>query len=421
MNKLRIPTDIKIAFRNVFRNRRRTLLTLSSIVLGSAALIDFDGYRNFADWGLREMYIRSQLGHIQIYKKGYRASKGMNPFAYLIPNSEDIKKTVTETLGDRLKVVTARLEINGLITKGGQSFNFIAQGIEVEAERKMSALDDGTSSALKVRRGESLNDNEAGSVLLGNVLCEALGVADGDMLSLMGASAIGALNATDLVWKGCFSTVSKEYDKVAAIMPLADAKRFSATEDVLKLVVMLKKTEMTDGAMKDLQKAFADKGYDLEMVSWFELADYYKQVMVFLSGMFMVIATIIVFVVVFSIINTLTMSVFERVQEIGTIRAMGAEGASIVRLFIIEGIMLGLIGGAIGIASGGLVSLIVNNARILLPPPPGGSESFLLQLRLYPSSFVMGFCIAVGASFIASIYPAMKAAKLKVVDALRHV
>ena len=72
-------------------------------------------------------------------------------------------------------------------------------------------------------------------------------------------------------------------------------------------------------------------------------------------------------------------------------------------------------------ASGGLVGLIVNNAKILLPPPPGGSESFLLQLRLYPSSFAMGFCIAVGASFIASIYPAMKAAKLKVVDALRHV
>ncbi|MFZ5628659.1 MAG: ABC transporter permease [Spirochaetota bacterium] len=421
MKKLRIPTDIKIAFRNVFRNRRRTLLTLSSIVLGSAALIDFDGYRNFADWGLREMYIRSQLGHIQIYKKGYRASKGMNPFAYLIPNSDEIKKTVADTLGDRLKVVTARLEINGLITKGGQSYNFIAQGIEVDAERKMATLDDGTSSALKVRRGQPLSPDEAGSVLLGNELCDALGVNDGDMLSLMGASAIGALNATDLIWKGCFSTVSKEYDKVATIMPLADAKRFSATEDVLKLVVLLKKTELTDAAMRDLQKVFADKGYDLEMVSWFELADYYKQVMVFLGGMFMVIATIIIFVVVFSIINTLTMSVFERVQEIGTIRAMGAEGTSIVKLFIIEGIMLGLIGGAIGMLSGGLVGVIVNNAKILLPPPPGSSEGFLLQLRLYPGSFMMGFLIAVGASFVASIYPAMKAAKLKVVDALRHV
>jgi putative ABC transport system permease protein len=178
---------------------------------------------------------------------------------------------------------------------------------------------------------------------------------------------------------------------------------------------------MTAGAIKDLEKAFADKGYDLEMVSWFELADYYRQIMVFLSGMFLVIAIIIVFVVVFSIINTLTMSVFERVQEIGTIRAMGAEGASIVKLFIIEGIMLGLIGGAIGMASGGLVALIVNNAKILLPPPPGGSESFILQFRLYVSSFAMGFSVAVGASFVASIYPAMKAAKLKVVDALRHV
>lgn len=421
MSKFRIPTSVKIAFRNVFRNRRRTLLTLSSIVLGSAAMIDFDGYRNFADWGLREMYIRSQLGHLQIYKKGYRASKGMNPFQYLIPNSDDIKKTVSDTLGDRLKVVTARLELNGLITKGGQSYNFIAQGIEVDSERKMSMLDDGTSSAFNVRRGQTLTGDEAGSVLLGYELCEALGVNEGDMLSLMGASAIGALNATDLIWKGCFSTISKEYDKVAAIMPLADAKRFSATDDVLKLVVMLKNTEMTDKARKDLETAFAAKGYDLEMVSWFELADYYKQVMVFLGGMFMVIATIIVFVVVFSIVNTLTMSVFERVQEIGTIRAMGAQGDSILRLFIIEGIMLGLIGGVIGMVFGGAVGFAVNHAKILLPPPPGSSEGFLLQLRLYPSSFALGFTIALLSSFVASIYPAMKAAKLRVVDALRHV
>lgn len=421
MKSLKLPTSVKIAFRNVFRNRRRTLLTLSSIVLGSAAMIDFDGYRNFADWGLREMYIRSQLGHIQVYKKGYRASKGMNPFAYLIANSDDIKKTISDTLGDRLKVVTSRLELNGLITKGGQSYNFIATGIEVDAERKMSMLDDGTSSALKVRRGQSLTGTEAGSVLLGNELCDALGVNEGDLLSLMGASAIGALNATDLIWKGCFSTVSKEYDKVAAIMPLADAKRFSATDDVLKLVVMLKDTELTAQARKDLEAAFAQKGYDLEMVSWHELADYYKQVMVFLGGMFMVIATIIVFVVVFSIVNTLTMSVFERVQEIGTIRAMGAEGGQILKLFIIEGIMLGLIGGVIGMIFGGGIGVIVNHAKILLPPPPGSSEGFLLQLRLYPSSFALGFIIAVSSSFVASIYPAMKAAKLRVVDALRHV
>lgn len=419
--KFKMPTSVKIAFRNVFRNRRRTLLTLSSIVLGSAAMIDFDGYRNFADWGLREMYIRSQLGHIQVYKKGYRASKGMNPFAYLIPNSEEIKKTISDTLGDRLKVVTARLELNGLITKGGQSFNFIATGIEVDQEKKMSMLDDGRSSALKVRRGQPLSETEPGAVLLGNELCDALGVNEGDLLSLMGASAIGALNATDLQWKGCFSTVSKEYDKVAAIMPLADAKRFSATEDVLKLVVMLKETEMTVKAAKDLEAALAAKGYDLELVTWNELADYYKQVMVFLGGMFMVIATIIVFVVVFSIVNTLTMSVFERVQEIGTIRAMGAQGTSILKLFIIEGIMLGLIGGAIGMAFGGAVGVLVNQAKILLPPPPGSSEGFLLQLRLYPSSFILGFVIAVTSSFVASIYPAMKAAKLRVVDALRHV
>lgn len=421
MKNIKVPASVKIAFRNVFRNRRRTLLTLSSIVFGSAALLNFDGYRNFAEWGLRESYIRSQLGHIQIYKKGYRESKGMNPYSYLIGNSDEIKKIIQETLGDKLKVVTARLEMNGLITKGGQSFNFIAQGMEIDAERKMSSLDDGTSSALKVRRGTTLSDTESGAVLLGNVLCDALGVADGDLVSLMGASATGSLNAIDLAWKGCFSTISKEYDKVAAIMPLKDAKQFAATEDVLKLVVMLRKTEMTDEAFAALEKAFKGKNYDLEMVTWLELADYYRQVMVFLSGMFMVIATIIIFVVVFSIVNTLTMSVFERVQEIGTIRAMGAPGISVVKLFILEGIMLGLIGGFLGIVIGGLTGWIVNSSKIMLPPPPGSSEGVYLQFRLLPGSYALSFVIAVMSSFVASIYPAMKAAKLRVVDALRHV
>ncbi len=421
MKKLRIPPSIKIAFRNVFRNRRRTLLTLSSIVLGSAAMIDFDGYRNFADWGLREMYIRSQLGHIQIYKKGYRESKGMTPFAYLISNPNDIKATVRETLGDRLSNVVARLELNGLVTKGGQSYNFIAQGIEVEAEQKMSTLEDGSGSALNMRQGKKLTGSDTGMVLLGYELCGALGVQDGDLLSFMGASAVGALNAIDLGYKGCFSTVSKEYDKVAALMSLEDAQRFSATQDVLKLVVMLKETDMTQKAVEDLKKAFAAKGYDTEIVSWLELADYYKQVMKFLDGMFMVIATIIIFVVVFSIVNTLTMSVFERVQEIGTIRAMGAPGSSILKLFIIEGIMLGLIGGVLGMLFGGGMGVLVNYAHITMPPPPGGTQEFLLKLRLYPSSFLTGFIIAVTSSFVASIYPAMKAAKLRVVDALRHV
>lgn len=419
--KIKIPTDLKIAFRNVFRNRRRTLLTLSSIVLGCAALINFDGYTNFADWGLREMYIRSQLGHIQIYKKGYRASKGMNPFAYLIANPDEIKKTIATTLGDRLNVVNARLELNGLITKGGQSYNFIAQGIEVEGEEKMLKLENSTSTALNLRRGQYLTKKDTGVVLLGNELCDALGVQEGDLLSLMGASAVGSLNATDLLWKGCFSTVSKEYDKVAAIMPLADAKRFSATDDVLKLVVVLNDTDMTQKAMADLTRAFQEKGYDLEMVSWYDLADYYKQVMIFLKGMFMVIATIIVFVVVFSIVNTLTMSVFERVQEIGTIRAMGAEGKAILKLFILEGILLGVIGGFIGVIIGAGIAFGINHANLVMPPPPGSSQEFILQLRLYPTSFLIGFAVAVCSSFVASIYPALKAAKLRVVDALRHV
>ena len=207
-------TDLKMASRNIFRNKRRTFLTLSSIVLGTAALMNFDGYKNYAEWGLRESYIRSQLGHLQVYKKGYKASKGLNPLEFLIKNPDEIKVLIQKTLGDRLKVATPRLELNGLITKGGQSYNFIAQGVEIDGEKKIAESDDGMSTGFIMRRGRQLRNGEVGSAMLGSKLCDALNVAEGDMLSIIGASISGSLNALDLLWQGCFSTISKEYDKV---------------------------------------------------------------------------------------------------------------------------------------------------------------------------------------------------------------
>ncbi|HRP68373.1 MAG TPA: FtsX-like permease family protein, partial [Turneriella sp.] len=99
----------------------------------------------------------------------------------------------------------------------------------------------------------------------------------------------------------------------------------------------------------------------------------------------------------------------------------GAEGKAILKLFILEGILLGVIGGFIGVIIGAGIAFGINHANLVMPPPPGSSQEFILQLRLYPTSFLIGFAVAVCSSFVASIYPALKAAKLRVVDALRHV
>ena len=100
---------------------------------------------------------------------------------------------------------------------------------------------------------------------------------------------------------------------------------------------------------------------------------------------------------------------------------MGANANSIISLFMLEGLMLGLIGGLLGVVFGGIVGYSVNSAKILLPPPPGTASKVFLILRLLPSSFIFSFVIAFLSSFVASIYPAFKAARLRVVDALRHV
>jgi putative ABC transport system permease protein len=185
--------------------------------------------------------------------------------------------------------------------------------------------------------------------------------------------------------------------------------------------VLLKDTNDTSAVRADLTKLFAAKRWSLEMKDWSQLASFYKQVVMLYNGIFGFLGIVVFAIVIFSVANTMVMSIFERTREIGTMMAIGTPRGSVWRLFLAEGLFIGIIGGVAGLLAGAVVSQVINSAHLMLPPPPGYTRGYELRVMLQPGILTTAFLIAVITSTLSSIVPALKASRLKIVDALGHV
>jgi len=404
--------NVRIAARSVFRNKRRTVITLLSIIFGCMAIIVFGGFVDYSMWGLRESTIHSRLGHLQVYKAGYSEKGGTNPLAYTIEDYPRIKAIIEDE--DHVDFVTSRLEFSGLIGGAESSVICLGKGVEPEKERELGM-------SVSIVEGKDLTSERLEEGIIGKGLAEGLGVKIDDYLTILTSTAEGALNAVDFKLRGIFRTGVKEYDDVAVMVPMELAKTLLYTENVQSIVVVLDETENTDLVADNLEKKFSQANLDLEIKTWSDLATFYHQVVQLYGGIFWVVRFIILVIVIFSIANTMTMSVFERMREIGTIRAMGTKRRGVLSLFIMEGLILGALGGALGLAFGTIAAKLLSIKGIYIPPPPTFTEGYTALINVVPKDLIFAFCLAVGTALVSSIYPAFKAARLKVVDALRYI
>lgn len=404
--------NVRIAARSVFRNKRRTVITLLSIIFGCVAIIVFGGFVDYSMWGLRESTIHSRLGHLQVYKAGYSEKGGTNPLAYTIEDYPRIKSIIEAQ--DHVDFVTSRLEFSGLIGGAENSVICLGKGVEPEKERELGMT-------VSIVEGKDLTSERLEEGIIGKGLADGLGVKIDDYLTILTSTAEGALNAVDLKLRGIFRTGVKEYDDVAVMVPMELAKTLLYTENVQSIVVVLDETENTDLVAGTLERKFGQANLDLEIKTWSDLATFYHQVVQLYAGIFWVVRFIILVIVIFSIANTMTMSVFERMREIGTIRAMGTKRRGVLSLFIMEGLILGALGGALGLAFGTIAARLLSIKGIYIPPPPTFTEGYTALINVVPKDLIFAFCLAVGTALVSSIYPAFKAARLKVVDALRYI
>ena len=405
---------LKIAFRNVFRNRRRTLITLTAISFGCASLIINGGIIYFIFRGLREDAIHGRHGHFQIHKRGYSESHMSDPFAHTLSNSE--YEEIARLLRGRphVKEVTPRLELAGLVSYGGQSVSFLGLGVEADKDARFSTM-------VSVIQGEQLSAAEPHGVLIGKGLAARLKARVGDFATLLANTTDGGYNAVDVRIRGVFEGGSKEFDDWVMKIPLGKAQELLGFDQVQSVVVLIDDTENTEPARAGLVSGFAAGGLDLELTTWREMATFYNQVVSMFGKELDIVKVIISIIVILSIINSMTMSIFERTREIGTIMAIGTLKRDVLRMFMLEGLILGLIGGVLGVTAGIVIAQVISYIGIPMPPPPASTRPFTAKVDIIPSIVLFSFSISVASAIAASLYPAYKASRLRIVDALRYI
>jgi putative ABC transport system permease protein len=403
-----VAIDLRLALRNILRQRRRSVIAIAAISFGVIALMLAAGFIEWIFWATREGVAVTQLGHIQIVKPGYYENGQADPFAYLLPQQSPALSELQNTAG--VRSVTPRLDFNGLVSHGDSTLSFIAMGIDPTLDPSLRYL--------IIVQGKQLTPNDPKGILMGVGLAANLGVKVGDSVVLLTSTRTGGINAVEAQIRGLVSTSLKAYDDTMLRVPIDMARKLLRVTGAHVWVTSLEDTAMTGSVFKRLKMMPALKSY--EIAPWTRLADFYNKTVELLTQQIAVVRLIIATIIVLSISNTMSMSVMERTVEIGTAMALGIKRRRILGLFLLEGMVLGAIGGIFGVTLGYVAATIISFVGIPMPPSPGMSRGFTAAIIITPSIVWEALLLAVMTTLIASIYPAWRASRLVIVDALRH-
>lgn len=404
-------TNFLIAARNLLRNRRRAAIALLTIGGAAIAMVLADGFVQWILWAMREGTIQSQTGHVQVVRPGYFQSGAADPFAFVIPQARPERQEIETTPG--VKVVAPRLSVTGLASHGETSVAFIGEGVDPAREKDLS-------KAFRIVAGKNLAGVDAREVILGRGLARALGVEAGATVALLANTRSGGINAVEARVAGIFITGSQAYDNTALRLPLGLAQTLTRADGAHAWLVLLDDTERTDATLRALRTRYTKAAGELAFVPWYERADFYNKTVALFSQQMGVLRAIIAVIIVLSISNLLVMNVLERTGEIGTLLAIGFKRRRVMQQFAIEGLVLGVIGGGLGVAAGFGLGELISAIGIPMPPPPGMEEGYTGEIRVTAGVLAQAFAIAFVTTATAGLYPAWKASRLQVVDALRH-
>lgn len=404
---------IKLATKNVFRNRRRTVITGLVLVFGATALVLAGGFISFSFRGLSESTIRGQLGHIQVYHGDFFRKDEEKPLELGLENVDSLKANVLSQ--EHVRFTMARVEFMGLLSNGEKSAVFIGRGIEPGKELELSGNRAPVDTGMFL--GQDAHGGGDAEVVVARGLAKTLNAKLGEYLTLMTTTSRGALNAMDVRVVGIYSTGVPEYDERALMVDLRTAQQLLVTQKVSKLVVVIDETSRT----QEVASALAARLPDLSLRRWDELATFYKAVVQLYSAIFAFLGVIIFVIVVLSSSNTMMMSIMERTREIGTQLAVGTSRIRLLVNFLYEGLMIGVFGGLLGLLVGAGIAELVNHSGLRMPPPPGGTSGYPLFVDLVPAVFIGVLVLIVTTTVVSTIAPAFKASRMKIVDALGHV
>lgn len=404
-----LVSDLVIAWRNLTRNRQRSVVSVMTVASGIVAFSLASGFIAWIFVDMRDSTVRSQLGHVQIVRPDYFDKGIADPYGFLLGDGREQFPKLAALEG--VVSVTPRLAFSGLASLGDATVSFIGEGVSPSGEKPISAR-------INIDVGRDLQGENEAAVILGEGLAESLGAKLGDHIVLLVTTDKGGAGAVEVEVAGVFNTTSKEFDDHALRLPIQRARTLMKVEGATAWVMLLESHLLTQRVIEQLKSFLPGDNYQL--VPWSDLADFYNKTVTLFKSQIQVVKVIIGLIIVLSISNTQTMSVLERTTEIGTMLALGQKRGVVMRLFILEGLLIGLLGGVIGISVGWLAAQGISVVGIPMPPAPGMAHGFTGAVLFTREIAVESVVLAVATTLLASILPAFRASRLDIVDALRY-
>jgi ABC-type lipoprotein release transport system permease subunit len=400
---------ISLAWKNIWRNKKRSLIIILAITFGLWGGIFSSAIMVGMMESMVETAISRDLSHIQIHKQDYDQDKDVRNF---IPEGPAVL-SVARSL-DGVEAASGRTKITGLVASPSSSYGVTITAIIPEESKAVTDVHN------KVETGSYFDSDRRNPILIGRKLSERLNVKLHSKVVLSFQNLQGEITYIACRIVGIFKTNSSQFDEMSVYVSQNDIFRILETEPILhEIAIRAKEIEKIDIVRDNLRSQYQD----LQIESWKEMAPelaYLSQT----TGIYMYIFVgIILFALLFGITNTMLMSVVDRIRELGVLIAIGMKKAKIFMMIVLESVLLSLTGGMCGIVIGIITIGYYGNEGIDLTAISGSLESFGATAMLYPflpaMMYVVLTIMIVIAANIAAILPAWKATHLVPSEAIR--
>ena len=406
-----IPT-LKLAWRNVWRNGRRSLITVVSLGGGLAAIMTGQSLIKTIQFQLIEKATGIFTGDLQVLASGVENRK--------FPEKNIAKTAEIEKLLESRPEIASferRVLVLGLISSKKDSIAVFLVGVEPQRDPRVTTIHQ------YLKQGTYLTSGKPG-VVLGDSLAKELGVKLGDSVVLLSQATDGSMGAQNFNVEGIFHTGSQSFDMALVYVPISQMQNLLALGNKANdFVIQLKDPERVAEAKAAIAKAA--EGLGVQVLDWGDVDQELVGIQKYQNAILQIMLLVVFAIVALGILNTLLMSLFERIREFGVLLAIGAKPAWVVRLILLESCLLGAVGVALGLSVGcgliwyfhwtGLKLPIGDTFSSFLPFPN------VLFLRFHWSTHSVAITAVFLTCVLSALFPALRASKLRPAEALRSL
>jgi putative ABC transport system permease protein len=400
---------IPIAWRNIWRNKKRSAIILAAIAFGIWAGVFSMGLMGGMYAQMVASGVSTRLGHIQIHAPGYRQHPDVTQ---TIPDGPTVLRQVSERAD--VRAATGRAVVTGMASSPQTASGVTVLGIDPAADARVFDVNE------HIREGSWFQSDQRNPIVIGAKLADRLDVKLGKKVVLQAQTPDGSIGAGAFRIVGIYKTASSTFDETDVFARREDVQRiFGLGEAIHEIALRLNGLENIGAVHTALAAAYPD----LAVETWKELSPELAVTTEMGDQMMYIFLIIILLALVFGITNTMLMGVLERVRELGVLKALGMKGGRMFAMILLETSVLSLIGGLVGIAAGAGTIGMFAQVGIDLTIVSEGLAEFGMENIVYPAlawhAYLNVTALVILTAVVSAVYPGLKAVRLNPVQAIR--